>query len=152
MTLLTLIALVAILGLAYLSYKLHVSRTALQQKLSVVESRIEKVEARVVSELTPEQADWRDKLQAQYTAAFRQVEENLLAQLKLLNTKIDNDFTANRATFEKRLTDEFQKACDAIHFDEIQYKKTITKKRAQFNRKNTKYAKPQRVWRYIDEE
>jgi hypothetical protein len=69
-------------------------------------------------------------LQAQYTAAFKQVEENLLKELLALDKKINSSVGANRATFEKMLKEEFQKACDLIHFDEIEYKKTVTLRRA----------------------
>lgn len=54
--------------------------------------------------------------------------------------------------FGEKLNDVYNEACEKIAFQEIEYKKTITKKRKEHNRKNGKNAKPQRVWRYIDEE
>lgn len=54
--------------------------------------------------------------------------------------------------FKKALTSAREEAEDLIKFEEIEYKKTITKKRKEYNRKNGHLAKPQRQWRYIDEE
>lgn len=127
---------------------LIIDRRILQRKLSVVEhslaetcGRLEEVEKARHSELTQEQEDYRDKVQAQYGALFCQMKEQF--------SKAIRDCEAG---LRKELEAAFVKACDEINFKEIEYKKTITKKRKQFNRQHGKDAKPQRIWRYIDEE
>lgn len=176
-TFLSIVSFVIIVCLAYFCMRLHSSRNALQRKLSVVESnvlaygeanasllwRLAAVEAAQLEKLTLDQIEYRDQieaqLKAQYAALFKQIEDNMKADLKraraetsdLVSTSIANTGLL-RAEFDKKLKAEFETACEAIKFNEIEYKKTITKKRKEFNRKNGMNAKPQRVWRYIDEE
>jgi len=153
------VLLLAVAGLAYSRIQLQASRNALQHKLSVVESallayeeRLARVEAAQEEELTQDQAEYRDRLQAQYAALFKQIEDNMRNDLKTARAETSDLVKKSRAEFDKKLKDEFEKACEQIKFNEIEYKKTITKKRKEFNRKNGKNAKPQRIWRYIDEE
>ena len=79
-----------------------------------------------------------------------------LDQIKADNLLLSKDqeqwVKNNRSEFDKRLSDELNKACEKIKFNEIEYKKTITKKRKEYNRKNSANAKPQRQHRYIDED
>ena len=157
-------------GLGYAHFKMRIARNALQQKLSVVESavalvasRLDKVEEIQKEELSQEQIDYRDKLQLQYAVLFQQVQDRMAAELKTVKAEA-NDLVKksrseatdlvkkSRVEFEAKLKEEFDKACEKIKFDEIEYKKTITKKRKEYSRKNGKNAKPQRIWRYIDEE
>jgi hypothetical protein len=79
-------------------------------------------------------AEYFKQLQKQYDELFRQFQQK------------------SKKEFDEKLKAEYEKACDQIKFDEIEYKKTITKKRKEFNRKNGKDAKPERLWRYLDEE
>lgn len=125
---------------------------ALQKKLSVVEYRLTKVEAVQNEELTQDQAEYRDRLQKQYATLFKQIEINVASDLNEARSETTNLVKKSRAEFDKKLKDEFEKAIEQIKFDEIEYKRTITKKRKEFNRKNSKNAKPERIWRYIDEE
>ena len=155
-----------LMALTYCCLRLWSARNALQHKLSVVEStvaeqhlalssyedRLSKVEAVQEEELTQDQAEYRDQLQAQYAALFKQIEDNMKNDLKTARTETSDLVKKSRAEFDKKLKDEFEKACEQIKFSEIEYKRTITKKRKEFSRKNAKNAKPQRIWRYIDEE
>jgi ABC-type bacteriocin/lantibiotic exporter with double-glycine peptidase domain len=157
---------IIIVGLACICLWLLLSRNALQRKLSVVESavaeqnsvllefenRLSKIQAIQEEELTQDQAEYRDQLQAQYAALFKQIEDNMKNDLKTARAETSDLVKKSRAEFDKKLKDEFDTACEQIKFNEIEYKKTITKKRKEFNRKNSHSAKPQRVWRYIDEE
>ena len=102
--------------------------------------------------MTQDQAEYRDQLQAQYAALFKQIEDKMKNDLKTARTETSDLVKKSRAEFDKKLKDEFKKACEQIKFSEIEYKRTITKKRKEFSRKNAKNAKPQRIWRYIDEE
>jgi hypothetical protein len=153
----------AITGIYWKTRRSKAEKLALQHKLSVVESkyvdvvgtvleldkRISELDAKckklekrkAEDKLTQDQIDYRDKVKEQYQILFEQVTN--LAKKQAESSKED---------FEKLLKEEFEKACAAIKFNEIEYKKTITKKRAEFNRKNSKNAKPQRRWRYINEE
>lgn len=160
------VALIATVGLGVWCYRLRSSRNALQQKLSVVEStlmeqgpllaqaisRINQLERREKENLTQDQIDYRDKLQAQYAVLFKQIQDNMTNDLKIARAETGDLVKKNRADFDAKLKTEFDKACEQIKFNEIEYKKTITKKRKEYSRKNAKNAKPQRVWRYIDEE
>jgi hypothetical protein len=163
------LALATTLGIAVLGiwcYYLHTSRTALQQKLSVVESaqadlgpllaqaidRLNRIEREQKEKLTQDQIDYRDKLQAQYAVLFKQIQDNMENDLKNARAETGDLVKKSRADFEAKLKSEFEKACEQIKFNEIEYKRTITKKRKEYSRKNAKNAKPQRVWRYIDEE
>lgn len=160
------VALIATVGLGVWCYRLRSSRNALQQKLSVVEStlmeqgpllaqaisRINQLERREKENLTQDQIDYRDKLQAQYAVLFKQIQDNMANDLKIARAETGDLVKKNRADFDAKLKTEFDKACEQIKFNEIEYKKTITKKRKEYSRKNAKNAKPQRVWRYIDEE
>lgn len=160
------VALIATVGLGVWCYRLRSSRNALQQKLSVVEStlmeqgpllaqainRINQLERREKENLTQDQIDYSDKLQAQYAVLFQQIQDNMKVVLKTARAETSDLVKKSRVDFETKLKAEFEKACDEIKFNEIEYKKTITKKRKEYSRKNTKNAKPQRIWRYIDEE
>ena len=133
--------------------------SALQQRFSVVESlaeesrtRLSVLERRLAEDLTQDQIDYRDKVQAQYAALFQKVEEDFKSEVKGVRAEAVNTVQKARKDFEGLLKQEFDKACDKIAFDEIEYKKTITKKRRQFNRKNSHRAKPAKVWRSISED
>lgn len=54
--------------------------------------------------------------------------------------------------FKNQLQEKFEEAVQQIKFTEIEYKRTITKKRRQYNKENSHKAKPQKIWRYINEE
>ena len=169
--------LVAVAVLFGCCIRLFLSRNILQRKLSVVESvmedqqtsmltvlkRLAKVEKAQKEELTQDQIDYRDQIKAQYAVLFAQVEKDVKKHVELSRAETSELVKKSRAEtsdlvkksreeFDKKLTDEFSKACEQIKFNEIEYKKTITKKRKDFSRKHGKDAKPQRVWRYIDEE
>lgn len=121
---------------------------ALQKKLSAVQSRVSEFEQKYMSD----QHDFVQKLSQKYKDLY----EEAIEQAKKDKLKID-DFTGTFLAktiddFEARIKAEFDLACDNIKFDEIEYKKTITKKRKEYNRKHGKDANPQRIWRYIDEE
>lgn len=141
-----------ILCLAYLLW----SRNALQHKLSMVESDIVSFKNKLSEfenkEFTKDQLDYKDQLKSQYDALFRQVEDNIKSHVQKLEDSTSALILDAHAEFAIKLKEEFDKACKAIKFDEITYKRTITKKRQEFNRKHGKDAKPERLWRYIDEE
>ncbi len=152
------------LGLATYCYRIGRSRDSLQLRLSVVESAVRSVEefsaqqAKTIEllqqekELTQEQVDYRDKVKAQYASLFKQIQDKMKEDLKSAKEETTTLVKKSREEFNKQLTEEFEKACEQIKFSEIEYKKTITKKRKEYNRKNGKNAKPQKIWRYIDEE
>ena len=181
-TISVLFLLLLLVGMGYC--KIHFFRIALQKKLSAVEwtvalvdarlDRLEKAQALVDARLdrlekaqeenlTQDQIDFRDKLQAQYESVFQQIQDRMAQELKAVRSEANelvkksraetNDSVkSNQVEFAKKLKEEFDKACEQIKFDEIEYKKVITKKRQEYNRKNSHKAKPQRIWRYIDEE
>jgi hypothetical protein len=111
--------------------------------------RIRKLEEQT---LTREQLDWKDQVKQQFTTAFKQAEGELTTALKEVKEESSKAVLDVRKDFEGKLKKEFDKACEKIHFDEIEYKKSITKKRKEFSRKHGHEAKPQRIWRRIDEE
>lgn len=120
----------------------------LQKKLSAVQSRISEFEQKYMLD----QHEFIQKLSQKYKDLYNEAIE----QAKKDKLKID-DFTGiflSKAIsdFEAKIKQEFNIACENIRFDEIEYKKTITKKRKEYNRKHGKDANPQRIWRYIDEE
>lgn len=85
------------------------------------------------------------------TVESLKIEAKKLTEYKL--TKDQKEYKEQlNAKFEALLQEAYDKACEQIKFDEIEYKKTITKKRQEFSRKNSKHAKPEREWRYIDED
>jgi len=158
-TMLSIISLIAIFSLGYWCFRLRASKFALQQKLSVVQSGVNKCEARLEQveknqreELSQEQIDYRDKLQTQYSVLYQQIRDGVKDELKSLRSDATDLAKKKFADFDALVKAEFEKACAEIKFNEIEYKRTITKKRREYSRKNGKNAKPQRVWRYIDEE
>ncbi|RTK97165.1 MAG: hypothetical protein EKK64_02060 [Neisseriaceae bacterium] len=72
---------------------------------------------------------------------LKQEEEN---NKKLIESKNEE--------FKNQLQEKFEEAVQQIKFTEIEYKRTITKKRRQYNKENSHKAKPQKIWRYINEE
>lgn len=160
------VSLIVALGLGVCCYRLRASRSALQQNLTVVQStlavqgpllaqcvdRLNQMENQQREDLTQDQIDYRDNLQAQYAVLFQQIQDNMKNDLKEARAETTDLVKKSRAEFDTKLKTEFDKACEQIKFNEIEYKKTITKKRKEYSRKNSKNAKPQRVWRYIDEE
>jgi len=126
----------------------HLHKVALQQKLAVVSSVVQKLESRLFEvekqqkqELSPDQMDFKDKIHTQYAVLFQKVQDDFLQKMK-----------DSEANFAQLLKDSYETACNKIKFDEIEYKKTITKKRKEYNRKNSHKAKPQRIWRSIMDE
>jgi len=103
-----------------------------------LEKRIEKLEK---IKLSKDQIQFKTELDKKYEDYYVATKQEFEKKLVEQNNN-----------FEKKLADEYEKACKSIKFDEIEYKKTITKKRKDYNAKNGKYAKPERKWRYIDEE
>lgn len=142
------------------------AKLALQQRLSVVEStltataigldhakqRISGLEYQREQELTQEQIDYKDQLQAQYAVLFQKIESDLKKDLQEVKDSSKEAVKAAEKKFDDKLKSEYDKACEQIKFNEIEYKKTITKKRKEYSRKNGKNAKPKRIWRYINEE
>ena len=142
------------------------SKSALRKKLCLVESNLSKilqnqefsdrrlsiVEKLQQEKLSQDQIDYRDKLQAQYSLLFEQIQDTFKVEVKATKADAISTVKKCKADFEQLLKTEFEKACEQIKFDEIEYKNTITKKRQEYNRKNSKNAKPQRIWRYINEE
>lgn len=135
------------------------SRRILQRKLSVVKSmldvhelRLTAVEAAQKQELTQDQIDYKKKVEAQYATLFDQIQKSVKTTRSEMSDLVASSLKKSREEFNDKLVDEFDKACEQIKFNEIEYKKTITKKRKDFSRKHGKDAKPRRIWRYIDEE
>lgn len=151
------ISLIVVMGL--ILFKNYRSERILRKKLSVIESssneikfRTDLIEQRLNRKLSEEQIAWKDKLTKEYEEIFTEIKKELDDESKknkqILIEKINNE----KAKFDKKVEDSFEKACQGIKFKEIVYKQTITKKRKEYNRKNSKNAKPQKTWRYLDEE
>jgi hypothetical protein len=136
----------AIFVLGYCCAHLLLSRTALEKKLKECEDRLLNVE------LTQDQIDFKDKLEAKYDELFNQLKFNVDLAIFESKSSFKDLLDKGQQKFDQDLKAKFNEACEKIKFDEIEYKKTITKKRKEFSRKNGKDAKPQRSWRYIDEE
>jgi len=82
----------------------------------------------------------------------KELDKQYLDHYSATKTDFAEKLEKQKKDFDAKLEEEYERACDAIKFNEIEYKKTITKKRKEYNRKNKYDAKPQRKWRYIDEE
>lgn len=153
---------VLVLAIGFLLWRLRVSNlanSALQHKVSMVEyclgilsERVGKVEKSQEEELSQDQLDYKDKLQAQYAVLFQKIQEDFKAEVKTVKSDAVGTVQKAKGDFDKLLKAEFEKACEKIKFDEIEYKKTITKKRKEYNRKNSHKAKPQKIWRSIMDE
>ena len=102
--------------------------------------------------LTKDQEAWLKKNKEEIQRKIKTISEDLKKENQKLNSDQEQWVKNNRSEFDKRLSDELNKACEKIKFNEIEYKKTITKKRKEYNRKNSANAKPQRQHRYIDED
>lgn len=94
-------------------------------------------------------------------------QENLDDRLKELNQLFDtskNKIAAKATNFEqelskimedsrkkleKKIQTDFEDACSKINFKGIEYKQTITKRRREYSKKNSKSAKPKRIWRKL---
>lgn len=165
-TFVTVSLVLALVGMAWRLWSVHRSKSALQQKLSVVESSVALLESRLIAsldrlsaverqqkeELSQDQLDFRDKLQAQYSLLFQKIQDDFKAEVKAVKAEAVGTVSKAKVDFDKLLKTEFEKACEKIHFDEIEYKKTITKKRKEYSRKNSHKAKPQKIWRSITDE
>lgn len=136
----------AIFALFYCCAHLLLSRTALEKKIAECEDRLLNVE------LTQDQIDFKEHLEEKYDLLFSQLEENVDVSILESKSNFKSLLETAYKDFDQKLKTKFSEACDQIKFDEIEYKKTITKKRKEYSRKNGKDAKPQRSWRYIDEE
>jgi hypothetical protein len=55
----------------------------------------------------------------------------------------------SRKKLEKKIQTDFEDACSKINFKGIEYKQTITKRRREYSKKNSKSAKPKRIWRKL---
>lgn len=135
-----------------------IQNRSLQKRICVVESTqtqlkidLEQVKADNLL-LTKDQEEWLKKNKADVQKTINKLSEELKQESQKLNSDQEKWIVNNRSEFDKRLAQELEKACEKIKFDEIEYKKTITKKRKEFNRKNGANAKPQRQWRYIDDD
>lgn len=91
-------------------------------------------------ELTYEQREFKDSLEAKWKKLVDQVHASYGSQLSKQKTE-----------FEEKIAAEYKKAVDAIDFHTVEYKKSITKKRKETSRK-TKATKPQKDYRSIDDE
>lgn len=154
-----LLIVIAVIWLGYLLRRANRANVDLQHKLDVVESlannlrdRLLSVERQQQESLSQDQLDYRDKVNAQYATLFKKLEEDFKLEVKGVRAEAVGTIQKARKDFEGLLQAEFDKACEKIAFDEIEYKKTITKKRRQFNRKNSHRAKPAKVWRSISED
>lgn len=91
-------------------------------------------------ELSQEQEDFKKDCENKLTKIVEKVVDNY-------NSKI----TQLKKDFEDKLSKSFKEACDKIDFTTVNYKKTITKKRREFARKN-KALHPEEEYRSIDDE
>lgn len=135
----------------------------LQKKISVIESQLKElaetcgnafieIDKQLKKKLSDEQLDWQNKLTKEYEEIFDEIKKDIKKENKAAREELIFKINKEKEVFDKTVKEAFDKACDQIKFDEITYKKTITKKRKEFNRKNGKDAKPKRIWRYIDED
>lgn len=150
---------ISIAVVSFLCLYLLISKFVLQRKLSVVElnlvsikAQMQEIEFRQQEKLTQDQVEFRDRIKAQYALLFEEVQRNMQSALTNSKSEALVSVEKTRAEFDQKLKTEFDKACEGIKFDEIEYKKTITKKRKEYSRKNAHKAKPKRIWRSIDEE
>lgn len=139
--------------------ELYKIKVGLQQKISVVESEIETlvnrlsiVEKQQKEELSQDQITYRNKIKAQYANLFQQIKDTFEAEIKTVKAEAVIAVQKCKTDFDNLLKTEFEEACEKIQFNEIEYKKTITKKRREYNHKNSHKAKPQRIWRSITED
>lgn len=121
----------------------------LQKKIFVVQSKLKDCLARIKDledeSLQKTQENFIDDLTKKYQNLFEGLANATKAEAMQKVQELKEEFdTAVKKSYEN--------ACDKIKFDEIEYKKTITKKRKEFNRKNSHNAIPQKVWRSIDDE
>jgi hypothetical protein len=95
-----------------------------------ISKKFKSLELEKEKELAQGQKEFKKKIEKQYELLFQQAQKE----------------------FDEKLKQSYKIACDQIKFDEIEYKKTITKKRKDYTRKNGKNAKPQKIWRSIYDE
>lgn len=91
-------------------------------------------------------------LEEKFNLEINEIKSNLSKDITTLKHDIDNEMNTYSKEFNSTLKSNFKDACEKIKFEEIEYKRTITKKRKEANRKRSKEAKPERIWRYLDEE
>ena len=140
----TILVVAAFVANLFVCFKLWQSNKALSERIVLLESVIEQEDQ--------EKKDFKKSLKVKYEGLFQEAVDSVNKELSSVKKKANVLVDSNHAEFQKKLELEFEKACAKISFSEIEYKKTITKKRQQFSRKNAKNAKPQRIWRYIDED
>jgi hypothetical protein len=117
-----------------------VIQNCFRKKLKECEDRLLNVE------LTQDQIDFKDKLEAKYDELFNQLKFNVDLAIFESKSSFKDLLDKGQQKFDQDLKAKFNEACEQIKFDEIEYKKTITKKAERiFNRKNGHIdAKPQR--------
>ena len=102
-------------------------------------------------ELTDEQKEFKEKLELKWQTAMDALTEELSASLKQDAGALKKQVDKYKNDFDGKVKAAYDKACDAINFHTVEYKKTITKKRKEFSRKN-KALKKQQEHRSIDDE
>ncbi len=159
-----LIGLFAMMTLAIIKLAFH--NAAMRGKLQTVEGQLAEhsitlqeqlqniqllLKRTTPKELSEEQQEFKDTLELKWKTAMEELQEELQKRLKKDAPALKNALEKWKADFDKKLQDEYKKAVESIAFHTVEYKKTITKKRKQYSRKN-KATKPQKQHRSIDDE
>lgn len=153
-----LIGLFAMMTLAIIKLAFH--NAAMRGKLQTVEGQLAEHSITLQEQLqniqlllkrTKEQQEFKDTLELKWKTAMEELQEELQKRLKKDAPALKNALEKWKADFDKKLQDEYKKAVESIAFHTVEYKKTITKKRKQYSRKN-KATKPQKQHRSIDDE
>lgn len=127
---------------------LEANQKVLTNQLAELQSQLDVVLKRTEPKTpTEEMLAYKSQLDAKWKSAFAQQQK----EFKVKAESIQKELRQFQANFSGKLQEEYKKAVDSIAFHTVEYKKTITKKRKEFSRKN-KATRPQRVWRSIDDE
>lgn len=102
-------------------------------------------------ELSQEQKEFKETLELKWKTAMEELEEELQKRLKKDTSGLKGMVESFKKDFDKKVKEEYDKAVASIAFHTVEYKKTITKKRREYSRKN-KATKPQKNHRTIDDE
>lgn len=116
-----------------------------------IKNLIASIEKEKEKQIPSDEESFKKEIESKYLTLFVKEKDNLISVLKDKAKENEKLIKEKDKEFKDYLKEKYEEAVEQIKFTEIEYKRTITKKRRQYNRMNSHKAKPQKTCRDINE-
>lgn len=138
---------------SFLFIQLNKQKANAEERFNSLQNKFLALEEKFI--LSQEHLDFKKNLELKWDALFQEMQVKLQEKLQSNTQEISGNLVQFKSewlkNFTKELDEQYKKAVASIAFHTVEYKKTITKKRREFSKKNPAI-NPQKEIRSIDDE